>query len=92
MVDLASAGLDSKQIAAIKHPGSVFLTACPGSGKTKTLTYKIATELLKITDHRKFVVAITYTHTVLQTRFWSVLRGWACRLRNSGLGRYTRFA
>ncbi|MQU10173.1 MULTISPECIES: UvrD-helicase domain-containing protein [unclassified Pseudomonas] len=62
MVDLASAGLDSKQIAAIKLPGSVFLTACPGSGKTKTLTYKIATELLKITDHRKFVVAITYTH------------------------------
>src|SRR5450830_552842 len=62
MVDLSSAGLDDKQLAAINHPGSVFLTACPGSGKTKTLTYKVATELWKIDDHRKFVVAITYTH------------------------------
>lgn len=62
MVNLLGVGLDDKQIAAINHSGSVFLTACPGSGKTKTLTYKIATELLKIDDHRKFVVAITYTH------------------------------
>lgn len=62
MMDLSSAGLDDKQLAAINHPGSVFLTACPGSGKTKTLTYKVATELWKIDDHRKFVVAITYTH------------------------------
>lgn len=61
-MDLSTAGLDDKQIAAINHPNSVFLTACPGSGKTKTLTYKIATELEKIDDHRKFVVAITYTH------------------------------
>ena len=61
-MDLSSAGLDDKQLAAINHPGSVFLTACPGSGKTKTLTYKVATELWKIDDHRKFVVAITYTH------------------------------
>ncbi|VVO76280.1 UvrD-helicase domain-containing protein [Pseudomonas fluorescens] len=62
MMDLSNAGLDDKQLAAINHPGSVFLTACPGSGKTKTLTYKVATELCKIDDHRKFVVAITYTH------------------------------
>lgn len=62
MMDLSSAGLDDKQLAAINHPGSVFLTACPGSGKTKTLTYKVATELWKIDDHRKFVVAITYTN------------------------------
>lgn len=44
MDDLVSAGLNDEQISAINHPGSVFLTACPGSGKTKTLTFKIAEE------------------------------------------------
>lgn len=61
-MDLTEAGLNDKQIKAIEHTRSVFLTACPGSGKTKTLTYKIATELTKLNDHRNFVVAITYTH------------------------------
>ncbi|WP_340137930.1 UvrD-helicase domain-containing protein [Pseudomonas viridiflava] len=42
MVNLSTTSLDDKQLAAINHPGSVFLTACPGSGKTKTLTYKVA--------------------------------------------------
>lgn len=59
---IVAAGLNDEQMLAINHPGSVFLTACPGSGKTKTLTYKIAEELRKITSHRDFVVAITYTH------------------------------
>lgn len=36
--------------------------ACPGSGKTRTLTYKIAYELSRLENHRKFVVALTYTH------------------------------
>ncbi|WP_100632940.1 UvrD-helicase domain-containing protein [Pseudomonas qingdaonensis] len=62
MDDLVFAGLNDEQIRAINHPGSVFLTACPGSGKTKTLTFKIAEELKKITSHREYVVAITYTH------------------------------
>lgn len=62
MDDLVFAGLNDEQISAINHPGSVFLTACPGSGKTKTLTFKIVEELKKITSHREFVVAITYTH------------------------------
>ena len=44
------------------YPGSVFLIACPGSGKTRTLTYKIAYELSKLASHREFVLAITYTN------------------------------
>lgn len=44
------------------HPGSVFLVACPGSGKTRTLTYKIAYELSRLASKKQFVVAITYTH------------------------------
>lgn len=54
--------LNSEQEAAILQPGSVFLIACPGSGKTRTLTYKIAYELARLESDKKFVVAITYTN------------------------------
>ena len=54
--------LNSQQTEAILLPGNVFLVACPGSGKTRTLTYKIAYELSRLDSGRKFVVAITYTH------------------------------
>lgn len=54
--------LNDEQIAAISEPNNVFLVACPGSGKTRTLTYKIASELSGLEDSKKWVVAITYTH------------------------------
>jgi DNA helicase-2/ATP-dependent DNA helicase PcrA len=54
--------LNSEQIAAISEPGSVFLVACPGSGKTRALTYKIALELSRLTTDKTWVVAITYTN------------------------------
>jgi DNA helicase II / ATP-dependent DNA helicase PcrA len=54
--------LNPEQSDAVRDEGNVFLVACPGSGKTKTLTYKIAYELSKLTSEREFVVAITYTH------------------------------
>jgi DNA helicase II / ATP-dependent DNA helicase PcrA len=54
--------LNTEQSAAIRFAGSVFLVACPGSGKTRTLTYKIALELSRLESGRQFVVAITYTH------------------------------
>ncbi|WP_282876555.1 UvrD-helicase domain-containing protein [Pseudomonas peli] len=54
--------LNAEQAAAICSPGSVFLVACPGSGKTRALTYKIAYELSRLESERQFVVAITYTH------------------------------
>lgn len=53
--------LNPEQEAAVIEPSSIFLIACPGSGKTRTLTYKIAYELSRRTDKR-IVVAITYTH------------------------------
>ena len=53
--------LNPEQASAVEEPSSVFLNACPGSGKTRTLTYKIAYELSRRTDKR-IVVAITYTH------------------------------
>lgn len=54
--------LNGEQSDAIQEPGSIFLVACPGSGKTRALTYKIAYELSLLTSDRQFVVAITYTH------------------------------
>ncbi|MCS6237667.1 ATP-dependent helicase [Shewanella baltica] len=54
--------LNDEQVDAIRQPGNVFLEACPGSGKTRTLTYKIALELSNLTDARKWIVAITYTN------------------------------
>lgn len=52
--------LNAEQAAAVEEASSVFLVACPGSGKTRTLTYKIAYELSRRTDKR-LIVAITYT-------------------------------
>lgn len=54
--------LNREQTEAVLLPESLFLIACPGSGKTRTLTYKIAYELSRLESSRQFVVAITYTH------------------------------
>lgn len=54
--------LNDEQRDAITEPGSVFLVACPGSGKTRTLTYKIAYELDRLENPRQRIVAITYTN------------------------------
>lgn len=54
--------LNAEQVDAITTPGNVFLTACPGSGKTRALTYKAALELSRLTSVKQRVVAITYTH------------------------------
>lgn len=54
--------LNDEQVDAIRQAGNVLLKACPGSGKTRTLTYKIALELSKLTDEKRWIVAITYTN------------------------------
>ncbi len=54
--------LNPSQEDAINEPGSVFLIACPGSGKTRTLTYKLATLLSSMDSEKQWIVAITYTH------------------------------
>jgi len=58
----APGSLDEDQEFAIAESGNVLLVACPGSGKTRTLTYKIASELDRIESTRQYVAAITYTH------------------------------
>jgi superfamily I DNA/RNA helicase len=54
--------LSEEQRAAITAKGNIFLLACPGSGKTRTLTYKIAQELTELKSDKQFIIAITYTH------------------------------
>ncbi|MBL8501522.1 MAG: ATP-dependent helicase [Nitrosomonas sp.] len=54
--------LNPEQEAAIQENGSVFLVACPGSGKTHTLIFKIAYELSRLQSNKQYVIAITYTH------------------------------
>lgn len=54
--------LNLEQASAIKEEQSVLLVACPGSGKTRTLTYKIAYELEKLSSKKEYIIAITYTN------------------------------
>ena len=54
--------LNEEQIAAIEETESVYLIACPGSGKTRVITYKIAYELSKLDSNKEWIVAITYTN------------------------------
>lgn len=54
--------LNKEQEDAILHPESILLIACPGSGKTRTLTYKIAYELSRLESSKEYVIAITYTN------------------------------
>jgi DNA helicase-2/ATP-dependent DNA helicase PcrA len=54
--------LNKEQEDAICQEGNVFLIACPGSGKTRALTYKIAYEISRLKSTKQFVVAITYTN------------------------------
>lgn len=54
--------LNTEQVEAISEPENVFLVACPGSGKTRTLTYKIAYELSRLESEKHWIIAITYTN------------------------------
>ncbi|WP_400077113.1 UvrD-helicase domain-containing protein [Winogradskyella sp. R77965] len=58
--------LNEKQTSVIRNEANILLVACPGSGKTRTLTYKIAYELSKLNDTRKYVIAITYTNVAAE--------------------------
>ena len=54
--------LNDEQGDAILNDSNVLLVACPGSGKTRTLTYKVAYELSKLNNSKQFIIAITYTN------------------------------
>lgn len=66
MFSINNDDLNEEQKKAIYEENSVLLLACPGSGKTRTLIYKIAYELSKIESAKQFVIAITYTNSAAE--------------------------
>ncbi len=59
---LEDGNLNKEQICSILNEDSILLIACPGSGKTRTLSYKIAYELSRLNTNKEFIIAITYTN------------------------------
>lgn len=54
--------LNDEQKIAVKQSGNVLLTACPGSGKTRVLIYKLAYELVHYEEKsKKRLIALTFT-------------------------------
>lgn len=57
-----SYNLNSEQLEVINDwNNNILLTAIPGSGKTRTIVYKII-EKIRMNDSNKMIVAITYTN------------------------------
>ena len=54
--------LSDEQIKSVLHEGNAVVMACPGSGKTRTLSYKIAYEL-SISKGKRYIIALTYTNS-----------------------------
>lgn len=58
--------LTPQQAMAIAHDGNMMLTACPGSGKTRTLIAKLVKEIEGVRGSPKRICCITYTNTAVQ--------------------------
>jgi DNA helicase-2/ATP-dependent DNA helicase PcrA len=58
--------LTAEQADAVAQKGNVLLTACPGSGKTRTLSAKALQELGGVRGSPKKICCITYTNSAAQ--------------------------
>lgn len=54
--------LSDEQKDAVFYPGNVFVSACPGSGKTRALTARIANSALLIEEFSERVLGLTFTN------------------------------
>ena len=54
--------LTEEQQIAVMHPGNVLVTACPGSGKTRVLTYRVLRGLGELESSKHRVIAMTFTN------------------------------
>lgn len=61
-IDNVLRDLSEEQRTACKAQGNILLTACPGSGKTRTLTHRLAYLVAKKPESYKLNIAITYTN------------------------------
>lgn len=58
--------LTDEQKVAVEHDGNLLLTACPGSGKTRTLIAKAVREIEILRGSPRRICCITYTNTAAQ--------------------------
>src|SRR5579872_324139 len=58
--------LTDEQRDAVAHPGNLLLTACPGSGKTRTLIAKLVSEIETVRGSPRRICCITYTNSAVQ--------------------------
>jgi superfamily I DNA/RNA helicase len=54
--------LTKEQQVAVDFRGNVLVTACPGSGKTRVLTHRVARGLQELTSTKHRVIAMTFTN------------------------------
>ena len=54
--------LSKEQMTICQSEKNLLVKACPGSGKTRTITYKLAYRIEKNPDNLKKLIAITYTN------------------------------
>lgn len=57
--------LTTQQMAAVDHNGHAVITACPGSGKTRTIIAKVLRCIDEISGTPRKVACITYTNTAV---------------------------
>ena len=57
--------LTKQQRDATQHPGNAVITACPGSGKTRTIIAKVLNCITELTGTPRKVACITYTNTAV---------------------------
>lgn len=58
--------LTAEQRLAVHYNQNLLLTACPGSGKTRTLIAKLVAEIETVRATPKSICCITYTNTAVQ--------------------------
>ena len=54
--------LNKEQKDAVKAGGNVLITACPGSGKTRVITHKLAFELVRVKGTKRKLISLTFTN------------------------------
>lgn len=54
--------LSLQQQRAVDYDGNVFITACPGSGKTRVLTERVVAKLQDVESTKHRMVAVTFTN------------------------------
>ena len=57
--------LTNEQRGAVRHPGNLTLTACPGSGKTRVILAKLLSLAEQVVNTPRSIACITYTNAAV---------------------------